>query len=91
MPRTNNALLLDIITNRICDQLINVCAANDAAHTLCLDVKAQILALGTRDKTTADTWNTALGFPGTVTNPDGGAAEPPAKMRFVRSSYSKEF
>jgi hypothetical protein len=80
-----NRMLLDIITNRICDQLTNVCEANDAAKTLCKSVQAQILALGTRDKSTADTWNTALGFPGTVTNPDGGPAEPPAKMRVVRS------
>ncbi|ETI23838.1 hypothetical protein G647_05644 [Cladophialophora carrionii CBS 160.54] len=79
------ALNPNIITNRICDQLTNVCEANDAAKTLCKSVQAQILALGTRDKTTADTWNTALGFPGTVTNPDGGPAEPPAKMRMVRS------
>ncbi|EXJ62298.1 hypothetical protein A1O7_02732 [Cladophialophora yegresii CBS 114405] len=79
------ALNPNIITNRICDQLTNVCEANDAAKTLCKSVQAQIQALGTRDKSTADTWNTALGFPGTVTNPDGGAAEPPAKMRVVRS------
>ncbi|KIW70649.1 hypothetical protein PV04_02894 [Phialophora macrospora] len=79
------ALNPNIITNRICDQLTNVCEANDAAKALCKSVQAQILALGTRDKSTADTWNTALGFPGTVTNPDGGPAEPPAKMRMVRS------
>jgi hypothetical protein len=74
----------DIITNRICDQLTNVCEANAAAKSLCLDAKAQILALGTRDKSTADAWNTALGFAGAVTNPDGGPDSPPAKMRFVR-------
>ncbi|KIW27674.1 uncharacterized protein PV07_07397 [Cladophialophora immunda] len=79
------ALNPNIITNRICDQLTNVCEANDAAKTLCRSVQAQIEALGTRDKSTADTWNTNLGFPGTITNPDGGPAEPPAKMRVVRS------
>ncbi|KAK3317686.1 hypothetical protein B0T19DRAFT_296306 [Cercophora scortea] len=64
------ALNPNIITNRICDQLGNVCKANQAAKDACLAAKAQILALGTRDKTTADAWNTALGFPGTNTNPD---------------------
>lgn len=78
--------MLDIITNRICDQLTNVCNANQAAKTLCKSAQAQILALGTRDKSTADTWNTLLGFPGTVTNPSGGPAQPPAKMRVVRSA-----
>ena len=76
---------LDIITNRICDQLTNVCQANAAAKSLCRDAQSQIQALGTRDKTTADTWNTLLGFKGAVTNPDGGSDSPPAKMRMVRS------
>ena len=58
------ALNPNIITNRICDQLTNVCEANDAAKTACEDAQAQIQALNTRDKTTADTWNTALGFAG---------------------------
>ncbi|KIX09518.1 uncharacterized protein Z518_00598 [Rhinocladiella mackenziei CBS 650.93] len=79
------ALNPNIIANRICDQLTNVCEANDAAKSLCSDAQAQIEALGTRDKTTADTWNTLLGFEGAVTNPDGGPAEPPARMRMVRS------
>ncbi|KAG9774613.1 hypothetical protein ABEF93_003494 [Exophiala dermatitidis] len=79
------ALNPNIITNRICDQLTNVCEANDAAKSLCKDAQSQIQALGTRDKSTADTWNTLLGFQGAVTNPDGGPAEPPAKMRMVRS------
>lgn len=64
------ALNPNIITNRICDQLTNVCQANAAAKTACLDAKAQILALGTRDATTADAWNTALGFDGADINPD---------------------
>lgn len=64
------ALNPNIITNRICDQLTNVCNANDAAKQACLDAKAQIQALGTRDVTTANTWNTLLGFEGTDTNPD---------------------
>lgn len=56
------ALNPNIITNRICDQLTNVCNANDAAKALCEATQAQIEALGTRDQTTADTWNAALGF-----------------------------
>ncbi len=64
------ALNPNIITNRICDQLTNVCSANQAAKDACDAAKAQISALGTRDVATADTWNTALGFAGTDTNPD---------------------
>lgn len=63
------ALNPNIITNRICDQLGNVCNANDAALAACDDAKAQIAALG-RDQATADAWNTALGFDGAETNPD---------------------
>ena len=70
------ALNPNIITNRICDELVNQCGANDAALALCKDAKDKILALGTRDVTTAETWNELLGFPGTVTNPDGGPATP---------------
>ena len=58
------ALNPNIITNRICDQLTNVCEANAAAKAACLDAKAQIEALGTRDQSTADTWNALLGFAG---------------------------
>ncbi|KAH6720721.1 hypothetical protein BKA61DRAFT_668622 [Leptodontidium sp. MPI-SDFR-AT-0119] len=64
------ALNPNIITNRICDQLRNVCGASDAGVAACLAAKADILALGTRDQSTADAWNTALGFAGTNTNPD---------------------
>ncbi|KAH8667366.1 hypothetical protein BGZ60DRAFT_528669 [Tricladium varicosporioides] len=59
-----------IITNRIHDQLTNVCGANQAAKDAAAAAQAQIVALGTRDATTADAWNTALGFAGTNTNPD---------------------
>lgn len=58
------ALNPNIITNRICDQLTNVCDAADDAKAACLDAKAQIEALGTRDQSTADAWNEALGFAG---------------------------
>ena len=85
------ALNPNIITNRICDELTNICGANDAAKTLCESAQGQIQALGTRDVTTAETWNELLGFAGTVTNPDGGAATPDdvvaAKMRMRRRSF----
>merc|ERR1711939_1232859 len=64
------ALNPNINTNRICDQLGNACGASDAGIAACLAAKADILALGTRDQTTADAWNTALGFDGANTNPD---------------------
>lgn len=53
--------MIDIITNRICDELTNICAANDAAKAICKDAQAQILALGTRDATTATAWNNLVG------------------------------
>ncbi|KAK0710525.1 hypothetical protein B0T21DRAFT_376720 [Apiosordaria backusii] len=56
------ALNPNIITNRVCDQLTNVCEANDAAKALCEQAKAQVQALGTKDATTADAFNSALGF-----------------------------
>ncbi|KAJ8058599.1 hypothetical protein OCU04_012776 [Sclerotinia nivalis] len=65
------ALNPNIITNRICDQLTNVCNANEAAKTACAQAKAMISAAGTKDVSTADAWNTALGFEGADTNPDG--------------------
>ncbi|KAL6413365.1 circumsporozoite protein precursor [Ilyonectria robusta] len=58
------ALNPNIITNRICDQLINVCEASDEAIAACDDAQTQIEALGTRDQSTADTWNALLGFAG---------------------------
>lgn len=57
------ALNPNIITNRICDQLINVCEANKEAHDLCLDAKAEVLASGLRDASVVETWNSLLGFP----------------------------
>ncbi|CAK7202205.1 hypothetical protein SEUCBS139899_004927 [Sporothrix eucalyptigena] len=64
------ALNPNIITKRITDQLTNVCNANQAAKDAATAAQAQISALGTKDVTTADAWNTALGFAGTNTNPD---------------------
>jgi hypothetical protein len=56
------ALNPNIITNRICDELTNICGANQAAKDTCEDAQAQIQALGTRDATTAEAWNGLLGF-----------------------------
>ncbi|CAK7233154.1 hypothetical protein SCUCBS95973_008498 [Sporothrix curviconia] len=64
------ALNPNIITKRISDQLTNVCNANQAAKDAATAAVAQISALGTKDQSTADAWNTALGFAGTNTNPD---------------------
>jgi len=69
------ALNPNIITNRICDQLGNVCGASAEAITACETAQADILALGTRDDSTADAWNTALGFAGTDINPDNAPQE----------------
>lgn len=57
-----DALNPNIITNRICDQLTNVCEANQAAKDACLSAKATVQGLGTKDATTADAFNQALGF-----------------------------
>jgi len=57
-----DALNPNIITNRICDQLTNVCDANDAAKALCAQAQDAVSAAGTRDATTADLFNQALGF-----------------------------
>ncbi|EPE35469.1 hypothetical protein GLAREA_11168 [Glarea lozoyensis ATCC 20868] len=59
-----------IITNRIKDQLLNACGASQAAKDAVAAAAAQVVAAGTRDATTADLWNTALGFAGANTNPD---------------------
>lgn len=58
-----------IIFNRICDQLVNVCGAADDAHAACQDAQAS-LGTAAKDASTADAWNTALGFAGTDINPD---------------------
>jgi hypothetical protein len=78
------ALNPNIITNALCNQLTNVCDANAAAVTLCEDAKAQVEAAGTRNKSTADLFNTAMGFAGAVTNPAGGPDDVPAAARKMR-------
>lgn len=72
------ALNPNIITNRICDQLINVCEANQAAKDLCQQAKATVLASGLRDASVVETWNTALGFPGAVPPAAPALEDPPA-------------
>jgi hypothetical protein len=57
-----DALNPSIIMNRICDQLTNVCDANDAAVSACEAAQASTEALGTKDASTADAFNSALGF-----------------------------
>lgn len=64
------ALNPGIIFNRICDQLGNVCGAAADAIAACEAAQADLSA-GTRDETTANAWNEALGFAGTDINPDG--------------------
>jgi hypothetical protein len=78
------ALNPNIITNALCNQLTNVCGANDAAITACLAGKAAVLAAGTRNKSTADLFNTAVGFAGAVTNPAGGPDDVPAAATAAR-------
>lgn len=58
-----DALNPNIITNAICNQLINVCgvAKGSAGETKCLAAKATVQGLGTKDATTADAFNEALG------------------------------
>lgn len=63
------ALNPNIIFNRICDQLGNVCGAADDAITACRDAQAS-LGGGAKDASTANAWNTALGFDGADINPD---------------------
>lgn len=57
-----DALNPNIITNRICDQLTNVCEANQAAKDACASAKTLVSGLTTKDQTTADAFNKALGF-----------------------------
>lgn len=57
-----DALNPNIITNFVCDQLVNVCGANEAAQNTCAEAQATVAGLDTRDETTADAFNEALGF-----------------------------
>ncbi|XXH05409.1 hypothetical protein Hte_011835 [Hypoxylon texense] len=63
------ALNPNIIFNRICDQLVNVCGAAADAVAACRSAQAD-LGSGAKDASTADAWNEALGFAGTDINPD---------------------
>jgi hypothetical protein len=57
-----DALNPNIITNEICNQLTNVCGANAAAKATCLKAKAVVAGLKTKDQSTADAFNKALGL-----------------------------
>lgn len=57
-----DALNPNIITKRICDQLTNVCNANDVAKSACQQGITVVQGLTTKDETTADAFNLALGF-----------------------------
>lgn len=57
-----DALNPNIITNRICDQLTNVCEATQAAKDQCQRAKAQVSAAGVKDASAATMFNSALGF-----------------------------
>ncbi|UNI17854.1 hypothetical protein JDV02_004168 [Purpureocillium takamizusanense] len=57
-----DALNPSIITNRVCDQLTNVCEANAAAKALCRDAQAKVQASGDRSAAAATTFNGLLGF-----------------------------
>ncbi|RMZ70469.1 circumsporozoite precursor [Pyrenophora seminiperda CCB06] len=71
------ALNPDIITNALCNQLTNVCKASAAGVAKCKSAQAAVKG-GPRNKSTADKFNTLIGFPGAVTNPKGGPADVPA-------------
>ncbi|KAF2452933.1 hypothetical protein BDY21DRAFT_147560 [Lineolata rhizophorae] len=55
------ALNPNIICNRVCDQLVNVCEANQAGVDACLAAQADVEASGLRDDTIVDLFNDALG------------------------------
>jgi hypothetical protein len=57
-----DALNPNIITKRICDQLTNVCEAEQAGKDQCQIALDIVSGLGTKDATTADAFNAALGF-----------------------------
>ncbi|KAK1964013.1 hypothetical protein LY78DRAFT_659777 [Colletotrichum sublineola] len=57
-----DALNPNIITNEICNQLTNVCDANEAAKTKCQQAKAKVAAAGVKDASAATIFNSALGF-----------------------------
>ncbi|EUC31623.1 hypothetical protein COCCADRAFT_38307 [Bipolaris zeicola 26-R-13] len=77
------ALNPDIITNALCNQLTNVCEANAAAVAKCESAAAAVKG-GTRNKALADEFNSLIGFPGAVTNPDGGPEDVAAAKRSMR-------
>jgi len=61
-PGQEDALNPNIITNAICNGLINNCGVKkgDAGETACLAAKAKVAGLSTKDQSTADAFNAAL-------------------------------
>jgi hypothetical protein len=59
----SDALNPNIITNAICNNLVNNCGVlkDSEGETTCLAAKAVVAGLTTRDATTADAFNNALG------------------------------
>ncbi|KAK1975292.1 hypothetical protein LZ30DRAFT_738061 [Colletotrichum cereale] len=57
-----DALNPNIIAIKICDQLTNVCGANQAAKDLCGKAKAKLAAAGVKDASAVTIFNGALGF-----------------------------
>lgn len=58
----SDALNPNIITTFVCNQLTNVCGANDVAKSTCASAKEAVSSLTAKDQTTADAFNQALGF-----------------------------
>jgi hypothetical protein len=60
----SDALNPNIITNAICNNLINKCGLKqgDAGVQACLSAKAKVQSLGTKDASTAAAFNQALGL-----------------------------
>ncbi|KAF3929885.1 hypothetical protein AA313_de0200098 [Arthrobotrys entomopaga] len=85
-----DALNPNIITNRICDQLTNVCQSNQAAKDRCRSCQAQIQALGTKDASTAVAWNDCVDngvqiVNVAVTDTPASSAAPPAVSSVVNN------
>ncbi|EPQ62536.1 Bgt-1645 [Blumeria graminis f. sp. tritici] len=60
----------NVIAKRISSQVTSICGANQVAKDATAAGLIKIAGLGTKDSSTADAWNSALGFAKTDTNPD---------------------
>lgn len=57
-----SALNPNIITNFVCNNLVNRCSAGQDALDACAKAKASVAALNVRDATVVTLFNSALGF-----------------------------